>query len=68
MVAGGLESLRVAGVSDSEIPDSLKQVEKAVTDRGPGAHPFNRTYIRRRSRAGRHVGGTFSWVRVLTSL
>jgi acetamidase/formamidase len=40
MVAGGLERLTVAGVAESEIPDSLKQVEKAVTDRGPGAHPL----------------------------
>src|SRR5690349_1087735 len=40
MVAGGLERLRLAGVPDAEIPDSLKQVESAVTDRGPGAHPL----------------------------
>ena len=40
MVAGGLERLRVAGVPDSEIPDALKEVEKAVSDRGPGAHPL----------------------------
>ena len=40
MVAGGLERLRLAGVPDAEIPDSLKQVEAAVTDRGPGAHPL----------------------------
>jgi acetamidase/formamidase len=40
MLAGGLERLKMAGVPDSEIPDSLKQVEKAVTDRGPGAHPL----------------------------
>ena len=40
MVAGGLERLRLAGVSESEIPDSLKQVENTVTDRGPGAHPL----------------------------
>ena len=40
MVAGGLERLRLAGVPDTEIPDSLKQVENAVTDRGPGAHPL----------------------------
>src|SRR5215472_8328459 len=40
MVAGGLERLTLAGVPDSEIPDSLKQVEKFVTDRGPGAHPL----------------------------
>ena len=40
MVAGGLERLRLAGVPESEIPDSLKQVENTVTDRGPGAHPL----------------------------
>jgi acetamidase/formamidase len=40
MVAGGLERLKMAGVPDAEIPDSLKQVENAVTDRGPGAHPL----------------------------
>ena len=40
MVAGGLDRLTLAGVPDSEIPDSLKLVEKSVTDRGPGAHPL----------------------------
>ena len=40
MLAGGLERLKMAGVPDSEIPDSLKRVEEAVTDRGPGAHPL----------------------------
>ena len=40
MVAGGLERLRLAGATEAEIPDSLKQVENAVTDRGPGAHPL----------------------------
>jgi acetamidase/formamidase len=40
MVAGGLERLKLAGVPDAEIPESLKQVEKSVTDRGPGAHPL----------------------------
>jgi acetamidase/formamidase len=40
MVAGGLERLRLAGVADAEIPDSLIQVEKSVTDRGPGVHPL----------------------------
>jgi len=40
MLAGGLERLRLAGASDSEIPASLKEVERAVTDRGPGAHPL----------------------------
>src|SRR5215467_4728052 len=40
MVAGGLERLKLAGVPDAEIPDSLKQVERLVSDRGPGAHPL----------------------------
>jgi acetamidase/formamidase len=40
MVAGGLERLNLAGVPDAEIPDSLKEVEKSITDRGPGAHPL----------------------------
>lgn len=40
MLAGGLERLRLAGVADSEIPDSLKEVDRVVTDRGPGAHPL----------------------------
>ena len=39
MIAGGLERLRLAGAPESEIPESLKQVENSVTDRGPGAHP-----------------------------
>ena len=40
MIAGGLERLRLAGAPEREIPDSLKQVENAVTYRGPGAHPL----------------------------
>jgi len=40
MLAGGLERLKMVGVADSEIPDALKRVESAVTDRGPGAHPL----------------------------
>lgn len=40
MVARGLERLRIAGVAESEIPASLKAVEDAVKDRGPGAHPM----------------------------
>lgn len=40
MVAGGLQRLRAAGVSDDEIPDALKAVEAAVTERGPGVHPL----------------------------
>jgi len=41
MVAGGLQRLRLAGVKEEEIPDSLKAVERAVTERGPGAHPMS---------------------------
>jgi acetamidase/formamidase len=41
MVAGGLQRLRLAGASESEIPESLKAVEQRVTERGPGAHPMS---------------------------
>ena len=40
MIAGGLQRLRLAGVAEPEIPDSLKAVELGVTERGPGAHPL----------------------------
>ena len=40
MVAGGLQRLRLAGVAEAEIPDSLKAVEQQVKERGPGAHPM----------------------------
>src|SRR5262245_42000905 len=40
MVAGGLQRLRLAGVTEAEIPEALKLVEQRVTDRGPGAHPM----------------------------
>ncbi|MBI3049144.1 MAG: acetamidase/formamidase family protein [Acidobacteria bacterium] len=40
MIAGGLARLRAAGVPESEIPESLKAVEAAITERGPGAHPL----------------------------
>jgi len=40
MVARGLDRVRLAGVAESEIPESLKAVEAAVTTRGPGAHPL----------------------------
>ena len=40
MVAGGLQRLRLAGVTEPEIPESLKTVERLVTERGPGAHPM----------------------------
>jgi acetamidase/formamidase len=41
MVAGGLQRLRLAGVGEGEIPESLKAVEQRVTERGPGAHPMS---------------------------
>src|SRR6185369_17266503 len=41
MVAGGLQRLRLAGVPESDIPESLKAVERQVTERGPGAHPMS---------------------------
>jgi len=41
MVAGGLQRLRLAGAREEEIPESLKAVERAVTERGPGAHPMS---------------------------
>jgi acetamidase/formamidase len=40
MVAGGLQRLRLVGVTEAEIPESLKLVEQRVTERGPGAHPM----------------------------
>ena len=40
MVAGGLQRLQLAGVSEAEIPQALKTVEAGVTERGPGAHPL----------------------------
>ena len=40
MVARGVQRLRAAGVRDDEIPESLKAVERAITQRGPGAHPM----------------------------
>jgi acetamidase/formamidase len=40
MVARGVQRLRAAGVTEAEIPDALKVVERAVTERGPGAHPL----------------------------
>ena len=40
MIARGLQRLRAAGVKEDEIPESLKVVERTVTERGPGAHPM----------------------------
>lgn len=43
MIAGGLQRLRLAGVADAEIPESLKAVEAAISERGPGVHPMTGT-------------------------
>jgi len=40
MVARGLQRLRLAGVRDDEIPDSMKQVEAAIADKSAGPHPM----------------------------
>lgn len=40
MIAGGLGRLRQLGVPETDIPASLRAVEQAITDRGPGAHPM----------------------------
>src|SRR4030095_16953747 len=41
LFAGGLQRLRLAGVPESDIPESLKAVEQQVTERGPGVHPMS---------------------------
>jgi acetamidase/formamidase len=41
MVAGGLERLRLAGIKEEEIPESLKVIENTIKERGPGAHPMS---------------------------
>lgn len=41
MIAGGITRLRMGGVADAEIPPQLVAVEKAITERGPGAHPMS---------------------------
>ena len=41
MVAGGLQRLRLAGATEAEIPESMKVIERQVTERGPGAHPMS---------------------------
>jgi len=52
MVAGGLQRLRLAGVPESDIPESLKAVEQRVTERGPGAHPMSGPIFVERAEAG----------------
>ena len=39
-IARGLERLRLAGATDDEFPESMRIVEREVTERGPGAHPL----------------------------
>ena len=40
LAASGVARQREAGASDEEIPNFLQEVENAVTERGPGAHPL----------------------------
>ena len=40
MIAGGLERVRLAGLKEEEIPESLKVIENTVKERGPGPHPM----------------------------
>jgi len=39
-IARGLERLRMAGLAEDRIPRSMIDLELAVTERGPGAHPL----------------------------
>lgn len=61
MIAGGLTRLRMLGVPEAEIPEPLRAVEQAITDRGPGAHPMTGPIFV----AGAEPGDTLE-VRVLT--
>src|SRR5262249_10244014 len=46
MIAGGLERLRLAGIKEEDIPESLKVIENTVKERGPGPHPMTGpTYV-----------------------
>jgi acetamidase/formamidase len=40
MVARGVERLKLVGVSDADIPESMRSVDAAITERGPGPHPM----------------------------
>ena len=40
LTASGVARLKEAGVSEAEIPRTLLDVEAAITERGPGAHPL----------------------------
>lgn len=39
-IAGGLDRLELAGVPGAETPQVLKEVDRAVTNRGPGVRPL----------------------------
>ena len=56
MVAGGLQRLRLAGASESEIPESLKAVELACHRAGPGRTSHDRADLRGGRRARRRAG------------
>ena len=68
MIARGLPRLRAAGVKEDEIPESLKLVERTITERGPGAHPMTGPDLRRRRRAGRRARGEDRRLRVPASV
>ena len=53
MIAGGLQRVRLAGVAESEIPDSLKAVELGVVERGPASLRRQRLQSRRWCASGR---------------
>ena len=40
LLARGLERLAMAGADPSQFPPAMVEVENAVTERGPGAHPL----------------------------
>jgi acetamidase/formamidase len=40
LTASGVARQKEAGASESEIPSFLREVEAAITERGPGAHPL----------------------------
>ena len=40
LTASGVARLIEAGASEAEIPNNLREVENAITERGPGAHPL----------------------------
>lgn len=40
MVARGVQRMLMAGLREAEVPASLLAVERAVSERGPGAHPL----------------------------